>query len=323
MARNSVRNRSRKLAVSSRAKSATPRNGNVRSEMRKSGIRIIGDIGWGEHFCVFFQTKEDLLDTLVSYFEAGLNSNEFCTWVISEPINEKEAKTALRRGIPGFDRHLAAGHIEILRGREWYLNGDQFELTRIIKGWNGKLSNALAKGYDGMRLSGNAFWMQTRYWKGFSEYEHEIDRSLAGEKMIALCTYSLGASRATDVLDVARAHRFTVARRNGDWEFLETPELKKAKLEIQRLNGALDVLLKPFPGQELLTPRERMTLAQMVRGASYKEAARTLGISPRTVEFHRANIMRKLGAKNTIELVHRMLGELQGIAASADSQSRA
>jgi DNA-binding CsgD family transcriptional regulator len=46
-----------------------------------------------------------------------------------------------------------------------------------------------------------------------------------------------------------------------------------------------------------------------VRGASSKEAARTLGVSPRTIEFHRTNIMRKLGAKNTVELVRRVLDE--------------
>jgi hypothetical protein len=33
------------------------------------------------------------------------------------------------------------------------------------------------------------------------------------------------------------------------------------------------------------------------------------GISPRTVEFHRANIMQKLGARNTADLVRRVLGE--------------
>jgi DNA-binding CsgD family transcriptional regulator len=58
-----------------------------------------------------------------------------------------------------------------------------------------------------------------------------------------------------------------------------------------------------------LTPRERVTLAQIVRGASSKETARTLGISPRTVEFHRANIMQKLGARKTVDLVRRVLGE--------------
>ena len=44
------------------------------------------------------------------------------------------------------------------------------------------------------------------------------------------------------MLDVARAHQCSIALRNGNWEFLETPELKQAKQEIRRLNGALDVL---------------------------------------------------------------------------------
>jgi DNA-binding CsgD family transcriptional regulator len=59
----------------------------------------------------------------------------------------------------------------------------------------------------------------------------------------------------------------------------------------------------------LLTPRERVVLAQIVKGASSKDAARTLGISPRTVEFHRANILEKLGAKNTAELVRLAVAE--------------
>jgi DNA-binding CsgD family transcriptional regulator len=63
--------------------------------------------------------------------------------------------------------------------------------------------------------------------------------------------------------------------------------------------------------QEVQPPSVMLELspAQIVRGASNKEAARTLGISPRTVEFHRANVMRKLGAKNIADLVRRVLGE--------------
>jgi DNA-binding CsgD family transcriptional regulator len=94
------------------------------------------------------------------------------------------------------------------------------------------------------------------------------------------------------MLDVARAHQCSTTRRNGDWEFLETPELRQAKQEIKRLNGALHILLKPFPGHESLTPRERVTLAQIVRGASSKETARTLGISPRTVQTSCRNSAR-------------------------------
>jgi DNA-binding CsgD family transcriptional regulator len=40
-----------------------------------------------------------------------------------------------------------------------------------------------------------------------------------------------------------------------------------------------------------------------------KEAGRTLGISPRTVDFQRANLLKKLRARNSADLVHNMLGE--------------
>ena len=58
--------------------------------------------------------------------------------------------------------------------------------------------------------------------------------------MIALCTYPLAASGAAEVLDMARIHQCAVARRNGDWEVVEIPELMQAKQEIQRLNAELE-----------------------------------------------------------------------------------
>lgn len=61
------------------------------------------------------------------------------------------------------------------------------------------------------------------------------------------------------------------------------------------------------PDLQLLTPREREVLEQITAGASNKEAGRTLGISPRTIEVHRARIMEKLGAKNAADLVRIVL----------------
>jgi DNA-binding CsgD family transcriptional regulator len=61
-------------------------------------------------------------------------------------------------------------------------------------------------------------------------------------------------------------------------------------------------------GFNTLTPRERDVLAQIVSGASNKEAGRSLKISPRTIEIHRARIMDKLGAKNAADLVRIALG---------------
>ena len=83
---------------------------------------------------------------------------------------------------------------------------------------------------------------------------------------------------------------------------------RKPKSEIRVLNGDLDILSRPFAGRDLLTPREKVVLGQIMKGLSSKEAGRVLGISPRTVDFHRANIMEKTGAKNAAALVHLVLG---------------
>lgn len=271
--------------------------------LRKSGISSIGEIAWGAHICVFYETKQDLFDANAAYLQAGLERNEFCVWAISDPATEAEAKNALRRLVPGLDERLDAGQIELIPGRDWYLSGGEFNLQRITGGWHEKLRLALANGYDGMRVSGNAFWIRTDHFQKFAEYEHELDRSLAGQKMVVLCTYSLSESRVVDLLDVASAHQFTLTRRCGRWELLETRERKYTA----DFDG--NIWSKPFPGHDTLTSRERDVLAELVRGYSSKEIARQLGIVPRTVEFHRANLLKKVGARTTIDLVRIVLGE--------------
>ena len=56
-----------------------------------------------------------------------------------------------------------------------------------------------------------------------------------------------------------------------------------------------------------LTAREREVAALVMKGLTAKQAAKVLGISPRTVEVHRARLMRKVQAHSTVELVQRLL----------------
>jgi FixJ family two-component response regulator len=104
------------------------------------------------------------------------------------------------------------------------------------------------------------------------------------------------------------------AIKNGALDFIEKP-FRGGEI-VARLNEAIGAFARRqaensstkigslhFPGREPLTRREREVLEQFAAGASNKEAGRTLGISPRTIEDHRANIMKKLGAKNAADLI--------------------
>jgi DNA-binding CsgD family transcriptional regulator len=60
-------------------------------------------------------------------------------------------------------------------------------------------------------------------------------------------------------------------------------------------------------GQKPLTRREREVLSLISEGCSNKQGALRMSISPRTFESHRAEAMRKLGARNTADLVRKAL----------------
>jgi PAS domain S-box-containing protein len=212
------------------------------SALRKSGIALLGEIPWGSHFCNFYETKQDLLDTLVPYFKTGLESKEFCLWVVANSglITTEEAKEALEQAVPGLDRHFSDKNIEILTESDWYLEDNVFNLEKVINGWHAKLNRALALGYKGMRVSGDTFWLDKKIWKDFIDYEKQITKSITDLPMILLCTYPLAKSGAAEILDVAHAHQFAIARRQGKWEIIESPELIQAKAEIKKLNEELE-----------------------------------------------------------------------------------
>src|SRR5215468_3101616 len=182
-------------------------------EMRKTGIDVLGDMPWGTHFCMFYETKADILEVLVPYCKAGLESREFCLWVITEPLTDQDAKDALKKAVPDIDQYLDEQSIEIIPAREWYLHDGTFDLKRVIQGWNEKLTRASARGYAGVRVTGDTAWLEKKDWKDFCEYEESLNGSIANQRLAVLCTYPLAACRGSEILDVIRTHQFAVARR--------------------------------------------------------------------------------------------------------------
>lgn len=57
-----------------------------------------------------------------------------------------------------------------------------------------------------------------------------------------------------------------------------------------------------------MTGRERQVAKMMAEGLTSKEIARGLGISPRTVDVHRARLLEKFSARNSLELIARLTG---------------
>lgn len=202
---------------------------------RDSGLSMVGAVAWGTHFCQFYQTQKDLTDILVPYFKAGLMNNECCVWVTSDFLTREEALKALEKNVPNFSRYLKKGQIEIFPYTDWYIENGKFDLERVLNMWLAKHAHALKSGFDGLRVSGNPFWIDNKKdWDDFSAYEAEINNVIDPYNLLVLCTYSLTKCHANEVIDVVTNHKFALIKRSNKWELIESTEQKKAKEALKR-----------------------------------------------------------------------------------------
>ncbi|MHC4889546.1 MAG: PAS domain S-box protein [Planctomycetota bacterium] len=194
---------------------------------RKTAIDVVGNVPWGTHFCQFYETKEDLIDLLVPYFMAGLKNNEFCMWITSEPLNVEEAHRALKKKVRNLDGYIKKGQIEILDYTQWYTKAGRFDANEVLDGWIEKEKQALEKGFEGLRLSGNTFWLDQRDWKKFTDYEAAVNSVIGQHQMLAVCTYSLEKCTPLEIIDVVSNHEFALIRSAGKWKIIRSAEYKK------------------------------------------------------------------------------------------------
>jgi len=140
-----------------------------------------------------------------------------------------------------------------------------------------------------------------------------LDIRMAGMSGLELQRRLLETGTALPVI-VITAHGDVAAARQAFLaqavDFIEKP------FDSEQLLGAIEVALEagrgdamprtadePPPAQAQLSPREREVMALMVQGLHNRRIADELGISPRTVEVHKARIREKLGVRNLVELV--------------------
>lgn len=204
----------------------------MKEKLRRSGMDILGEIPWGTYFCQFHNSTHELLEILVPYFKAGLENNEFCIWIISPPLTMGDAIRSMTEVMPDFGRYIEKGQIEFISHDEWYLKDGVFDFNRILRCWGEKLTNALSKGYDCMRVTGDTGWVDKKDWTAFMEYENGHSSEYP---IIANCTYSLERCATPEVIAVTAKHQFALVKADGEWKLIESSEHRRAE-DVRRKN---------------------------------------------------------------------------------------
>jgi hypothetical protein len=170
------------------------------------------------HICHFFETARDVVDTVLPFFEAGIELGERCVWLIGEPLDEGTAGAALR-GVPGAGRA-----VQVIDARRWYMRDGSFVPELLRPELDALIADALRDGFTGLRISGCQGWQRDDDWAPFGRFEDALEEWTSGRPVLMLCSYPLSAVGAADIMDIALRHHRVIARRRGTWEVLETPD---------------------------------------------------------------------------------------------------
>jgi hypothetical protein len=172
--------------------------------------------------CQFFRTAEDLSEVLIPYFKTGLERHEACVWVTSDPYGSERARSEMRAAMADFDRFANGDQIQIFGHDEWYTKHGTLNAAETIQGWLSRKDEAIAAGYAGLRVSGNASFVDENTWDEFRLYEQAADTAFKDQPIVALCSYCLDKCSGKAVLDVMQGHGFGLAKRHGRWQRIES-----------------------------------------------------------------------------------------------------
>jgi hypothetical protein len=186
------------------------------SHITRCGLREIDQIPFGMHACHFHSSREHLVAALVPFVVAGLRGNERCLWVTAPPLPARGAVSALRAAWDGADDAAQAGALRVLDFGHWYASQAGLKGLDVVELWIEEEKRALAEGYDGLRIAGNASFLKPGDWSTFMKYEEAATARFNGRRIVALCSYARAECNDQQMSEVMHAHHCAFEGPNPD-----------------------------------------------------------------------------------------------------------
>lgn len=141
-----------------------------------------------DHAILFYSNPRDKREVLFTYLKAGLDAKEAAIYVASE-----ESPDEIRREMKEFgldsEQFEKSGTLRVVDYREWYIIEGKFDIGKIFSLWQQSLQEALAKGFKGLRVTGEmSCFFKHHMLNELVIYERALHRELT-IPMEAICAY--------------------------------------------------------------------------------------------------------------------------------------
>jgi len=226
------------------------------NSMRPTRIDALGEIPWGTHCCLLYDSPELLTAILADFFKAGLGANEYCLWMTSGRVSEQSAKQALSRAEQTMGKDADRGCIEILSVSDLYGASGAFDAEGVVQTWLRYAEKALVSGYEGFRLAGDPFVPCEMDSRIFINYETRFDRIISSYPIIALCVYPLDKCASSDIAHLSSHHEYTLVANHGELELVANPNRQELENALKTSRELFHSIVDPNPDAVFIVDSE-------------------------------------------------------------------
>ena len=155
-------------------------------------VRMPNAFRHGDHVCSIHETEEEQLTAAAAFIADGIGRGERGLYVAESGDTIRRLRDAL--GATGLDAGALAarGALIELTYAQAYLEGDRFDMERMLRLVSGAIAEALADGFSGLRACGDMAWLLSGApgCEQAGEYEARLNRVITGARACVLCQYN-------------------------------------------------------------------------------------------------------------------------------------
>ncbi|MGE5613522.1 MAG: MEDS domain-containing protein [Bacillota bacterium] len=206
------------------------------SNLRDSGIKVIGNIPWGTHIAQLYDSPLECCKVVMPFIQQGLRNNEFCVWIYNKDENYEEIKSVIRKHFKDLNKYIDSGCLRLIPHTEWYFKDYKFQEIRVNKQWKELIKYALDCGFDGLRAVANTSWVSGRYSRSFSHYERKVNSIMSELPFIAICQYDANKVDTFEIAEILKNHSYVIVKNGIKLKVLKNVELmiRDRQLEVSK-----------------------------------------------------------------------------------------
>ncbi|MBI1977413.1 MAG: MEDS domain-containing protein [Candidatus Omnitrophica bacterium] len=156
-----------------------------------SNFDSLYDVSSGKHFYQFYKSSDDFLHVMIPFFQAGLEKNDACLWLISQENSLDFCRSTAEAMIPQHVTAILSGQFQILSAEEWYLTEGTFDESKAIANALQHLEKIKALGFRRFRIAGDEACVPRKDWSLVEAYERKVAPWIKSQPIVALCAYPI------------------------------------------------------------------------------------------------------------------------------------